>query len=673
MPPKTDNIEALRLKYGIQGGRAAGTPAPAGGSLDAIQDPQERLAELRRQADAIAQQNAPKPPEKKSVGGFIKNIGKSGADLIGGVVNALIHPVKTAGALGNLALGAGQKLVGYEGDASAAVDQVVDFYKTRYGKDIKETLYNDPIGVLADLTTVLGGGGALLRTAGKAGKISELATASGAADKAIRYGSVAEKAAIASDPLRLAAKGASFLSKEVGATEALTKAKTFVSTLFKGADKTDEALRTGKATEVATGLREKINKSALDSGMDAQTQTILRRAKPGEKPAQTAKRLEKEYAKYSKAEELYQKDPSADNALQVVGTEIGEGYKAIIKKQQELGKMIGTARKEATTPVAIKPAQDFIAKELTENGIVVTPRGYKIQKGYSTKLTSREINELLKARKELASLSKNPTAENLSNFKQRIAKDIDFSKPMGKSLPDAERIMRGTYDALAEALNVKGSPDLQGIYAMNKEYERLSKLLDEGEGILGKKTLTGDFKHDAGLAKASIKSLHSGAKKDFLQALGKETGEDYIQKSLTAAQAMKDLGSFQQASLLEELASGIAGKNDQLRLNIGAGGLRPSAIFRAGIDKIAEKGRDVITGTPKERTVRYIQEGAGKVKDRIRNAKTKVTEVPKVETGRLRTVINEALRQAGYTTKPGGSAIRVRNAQILKALGVEEE
>src|SRR5690606_22518004 len=167
---------------------------------------------------------------------------------------------------------------------------------------------------------------------------------------------------------------------------------------------------------------------------------------------------------YSSAEELAQKDPNLDNALQIVGTEIGDGYKAIISKQQELGKMIGQARKEAKTPVNVKPAIDFLDSQLKENGIIQTPRGYRVQKGYTTKLTNREINELVNAKKQISKLVKNPTAENLSNFKNRIAKDIDFSKPMGKSLPDAERIMRGTYDTLAEALNVKDAPDLKGIY-----------------------------------------------------------------------------------------------------------------------------------------------------------------------------------------------------------------
>ena len=660
MDPNTQKVNQLLQKYSA--GNAGKTNAPTvDPELDAI---------FNSVAPAVDKTTTP-APEKKSVGGFIKNVGSSGADLIGGIVDALVHPARTLKGVGTIALGAGQKLVGYDGEAASAVDQIVDFYKTRYGKDIKETLYNDPIGVLADLSTVLGGGAALLKGVGTVSKLSTIGKAAGVSEQALRYGKMLDEAAIATDPLRVAGKGAGIISRETGLTDTAKKAKAFTTSLF---TKTDEpVVRQGTGVTMADGVRKTVKEKITESGIDDQAKTILRRSKPGEKPAQTAKRIENDYVKYSNAEELAQKDPNLDNALQIVGTEIGDGYRSIIKKQQELGNMIGKARREATTPVAIKPAQDFLENELKQNGVIITPRGPKIQKGYTSKLTNREINTLVTARKELLKLTKNPTAENLSNFKNRIAKDIDFSKPMGKSLPDAERIMRGTYDQLAEALNVKEAPDLQGLYAMNKEYERLSKLLDEGEGILGKKTLTGDFKHDAGLAKASIKSLHSGAKKDFLQALGKETGEDYIQKSMIAAQAMKDLGSYQQASLLEELATGIAGKNDQLRLSAGASGLRPSALIRVGLDKVAEKGRDIIAGTPKERTMRYIQEGAGKVKTRVQKASAKAKEaVPtKEEVGRVGRVIKEALRQAGYTTQKGGSQIRVRNAQILEMLGID--
>lgn len=609
--------------------------------------------------DAIFNQVAPTAPkapepieEKKSVGGFIKNVGSSGSDLIGGIINALVHPIDTGRNLGNLALGGGQKLVGYEGNAASKVDQVVQYYKNRYGKDIGSTLYEDPVGVLADLSTLLGGGGALLRGASKVAGVSDVARISGATGNALRYGKLADKAAVATDPLRMAGKAAGFISKETGATDALVKAKQFTAGLFKG----DDAATATRGAEVANkGIRGKLDEMALNAGMDQPTKTILRKPLPGEKPAQTAARLEKEYQKYYKIEENYKLDPRADTALEAVGSEIGNAYKTVIGKQQELGKLIGQARKEATTPVNIKPAQDFINSELKGNGIIITPKGYKIEKGYTTKLTAREISELIKARKELIKLSKNPSAENLSNFKQRIAKDIDFSKPMGKSLPDAERIMRGTYDALAEALNVKGSPDLQGIYALNKEYERLSKLLDEGEGILGKKTLTGDYKHDASIAKASIKSLHAGGKKDFLKALGKEVKDDFIQKAMTAAQAMKDIGNYKQASLLEELAKGLTGANDQLRVIVGARGIQPQAILRQGIDKVVGGVMEKVGGSPKNRTIKYIKEGG---------PKTRTTAKPTPKPS----LIRNALKQFG-----GTSQIRTRNAVLREALGNDYE
>lgn len=643
--------EALKKKYGISGGRVVEPPTSG---IDNITDPQQRLAEFKKQASMTDTVPTAPTTEKKTVGGFAKNVGKSGANLVGGVIKALLNPVDTLKSVGNLGLGTVQKVAGYDGEAADSVDQIVDFYKQRYGKDLKETLYEDPVGVIADLSTILGGGGALLKGVGKIGALAEAPTL---ANNARRLGQIAEKGSIVTDPLRMATKGAGALSKEVGLTDSVSKAKTFTSQLFKNAD--EPAIReTG-------GIKKQIENKIIDSNIDLPTQTILKKRKPGETVQKAAQRLEKDYVKYSQAEELYKaKGPQVDNALQVVGTEIGEGYKSIIGKQQELGTLIGKARKEAKTPVNITPAQDFLAKELKENGVLITPRGPKIQKGYTSKLTSREISTLVNARKELAKLTKNPTAENLSNFKNRIAKDIDFSKPMGKSLPDAERIMRGVYDNLAEALNIKEAPDLQGLYAMNKEYERLSKLLDEGEGILGKKSITGDYKHDAGLAKASIKSLHSGSKKDFLQALSKETGEDYIQKSMVAAQAMKDLGNYQQASLLEELVSGNA--------RVNASDFSPGGVVNKVIDTVREKGTEMIVGTPKERTIKYIKKGADTVKTRMNNAKNKASEIPKKEPNLTQKTIKNLTRQAGYSTSPGGSAIRVRNAQLLKANGEED-
>ncbi len=670
----TTRLNAILAKSAANGG---GISAPVAGVAP---DNQAKLDQIFSQ---VAPQAAPAPapaPEKKSVGGFVKNVVHSGADLLGGIVNALVHPIDTAKNLGGLVLGAGEKLVGYQGDAAAKVDQVVNYYKNRYGKDIGNTLYSDPIGVLADLSTVLGGGGALLKAAGKVAELSDVARASGAANTALRYGSMASKAAEVTDPLRLASKGAGFVSRETGATAAATKAKEFVSNVFTPkAEAATEATAAGTRGAAATpkvpavsttGIRGKLDEMALNSGMDKQTQTILRKPLPGEKPAQTAARLEKDYAKYSKAEEAYKVDPSGDNGLQVVGTEIGNGYKDVIKKQQELGKLIGQARKESTSLVDIKPAVESLQKNIADSGLIKTKKGYKVGPD-GTPLAPHDISMLKTAEADLKKLGKNPTAQAVSNFKTQLSAKVDFAK--GKSAlykpTNAERIIGNIYHELDNGLNVKGKPDLQGIYAMNKEYSRLNNLLEAGDGILGKKTLSGDFTHDAGLAKASIKSLHSGGKKDFLVALGKETGNDYIQKATVAAQAMKDAGNYQQASLLEELANGIAGNNDQLRVSIGKGGIRPQAIVRESVGKVVDTAVGRMTKSPKERTIRYIKEGDAAATKTRGAAKATAAEAAAAKPSRIK----QGLRQLGFSNKPGSSAIRTRNAQVDKALGVGDQ
>ena len=650
-PEATTRVDSLLKKYSAPTGGATGAPS-VDTEMDAI------FNEVAPQA--VRTTTATTVPEKKTVGGFVKNVGTSGADLIGGIVKALVNPVDTAKNVGGLAVGAGQKLVGYDGEQSLKVDALVDYYKQRYGKDLSKTLYEDPVGVLADLSTVLGGGGALLKGVGKIAELSDVAKVSGAAEKATRYGKILDRGATVTDPLAVGVRGAGLVSRETGLSDAATRAKDFTTKLF---DKTEEATTPtvrGQAPK-KKGVREKVEEVALNTGMDKQTQTILRQPLPGEKPAQTAARVQREAEKFYKAQEEHMaKGAEYDNAQQVLGSAIGNGYKQVLAKQQELGDMIGKARKEATTPVNLSAAKEFLDKELKSNGVIITPKGYKIEKGYTTKLTKAEIGELLGARKKLIKTSKNPSAENVSNLKELIAKDIDFGRPLGKTSPGADRIVRGMYDQMAEALNVKEAPDLRGIYAMNKEYERLSKLLEEGEGILGKKSpTTGEFRHDASLAKASVNSLHASNKIDFLKLLGKEVGENYIQQAAIAKQVMQDLGDFKQASLLEELVKG-AGESS-----------RTNSMLREGIDKAVETAVAKVVGEPKERTLRYIKKDAAKTTD----TKTRGTakEVPvKEAVVKNPSKIMQGLRQLGYTTKAGGSKIRTRNAVINEALGLDE-
>jgi hypothetical protein len=135
--------------------------------------------------------NDPKQPS--GIGGvlandleMLKNIPASAGRLVGGVATAVMHPSDTAGVLMDTAAGGLRNMVP-EGlrrfidkantpdmqksseYASNVADKVGQLYKDRYGgaENIRNTYTQDPVGLVADLSTVLGVGGAMLP--GKAG------------------------------------------------------------------------------------------------------------------------------------------------------------------------------------------------------------------------------------------------------------------------------------------------------------------------------------------------------------------------------------------------------------------------------------------------------------------------------------------------------------------------
>lgn len=148
-------------------------------------------------------------PGERSVGGFLGNVVKSGGKMLGGIYEAVTHPLDTATAIVDIGAGALQKALPqpvvdfinkFDTDPEAAkravkvAEAVGGEYANRYGpvEVIKNTLYTDPVGAFADLSTLLSGGGTLLTKAGEAGKAGQVA----------RAGQVASKAGAAINPMR---------------------------------------------------------------------------------------------------------------------------------------------------------------------------------------------------------------------------------------------------------------------------------------------------------------------------------------------------------------------------------------------------------------------------------------------------------------------------------------
>lgn len=191
-----------------------------------------------------AQQNEPPIPQPQSYSDVspppmgwgdvasqaVDNIPASAKQFGQDMMQPIMHPIDTAKAVGNVALGAAQKLIPGEQEAEASADAVGKFFADRYGglENVKRTIANDPVGFMADLSTVLtGGGAAVARAPGVVGKAAN----------------VASKAGAAVDPLTLAGKGVSKVASGLG------KGASEVTGLMSGVGSApvEEAYKAGRA------------------------------------------------------------------------------------------------------------------------------------------------------------------------------------------------------------------------------------------------------------------------------------------------------------------------------------------------------------------------------------------------------------------------------------------
>jgi hypothetical protein len=136
----------------------------------------------------------------------IQHVPESAANLVKDTVQAVVHPIDTATNIGKIGEGVLQKLGIMSGDdAKPYADAVGKFLVDRYGSGeaIKKTIATDPVGMAADIATVLSGGEATLaRAPGVVGKLGEV---SGAVGRAVDPLTLAGKATVGGG--KLAAEG----------------------------------------------------------------------------------------------------------------------------------------------------------------------------------------------------------------------------------------------------------------------------------------------------------------------------------------------------------------------------------------------------------------------------------------------------------------------------------
>lgn len=202
-------------------------------------------------------------------GEALRNLGPSAVNFGQSVVQPFLNPVETLTALRDLGIGVGSKVAGWvveqdpeeKAKREAAANAVGQFLVDRYGSvdAFKKTLAKDPVGAMADLSTVLTGGAAAAgRLPGMAG---QAARAAGAAGRAI-------------DPLmaagRVAGKGGQLAGKAVAGGLGITTGvgTTPIQNAFKaglsGNQAFPEAMRGQRALEETVDMA----KSAV-SGMRA--------------------------------------------------------------------------------------------------------------------------------------------------------------------------------------------------------------------------------------------------------------------------------------------------------------------------------------------------------------------------------------------------------------------
>lgn len=127
---------------------------------------------------------------------FAGNVGtslvKNAGDIFSAAINVLNPNLdeNTIVNIGKLGIDAVKLATGDKDEANRA-KLVVDYYKKRYGEDLGDTLYQDPVGVLLDISTVMGGASTLLKGAGAVSKSTTLAKTAG----------MLEKASVAIDPI----------------------------------------------------------------------------------------------------------------------------------------------------------------------------------------------------------------------------------------------------------------------------------------------------------------------------------------------------------------------------------------------------------------------------------------------------------------------------------------
>jgi hypothetical protein len=430
-------------------------------------------------------------PIRPSLGGFLSNTLSSAANFAGNIGNAIIHPIQTVQNLAEIPIGGLQELGGQQNQNTQTFDNVVNYFKQRYGSvnDLLHTAYTDPVGLAADVSAALGVGAGAAGLAGKAAELSTAADASRAADLAASTGVRTMTGDVASGNGLTRGLGAA-----QGALEAGSALANPLSPIIAGAGKLIG--KTGLVTsEVGSQL----------TGFEPQTiDTII--AHPDQfTPEQIANTSRLAVAK------------DVESALQDREASVAEDSRAY-----------GPVRESPTTfPVA----KNFLEDQLRSQAGVDVKDGEIVAKGSSKIRASKDVAALQnlfdtwKPEFQKGSL----TSEEFLNFRQDLASVAKYDREFTASKP-----VESVAASIRSSFNKTYRPAIPGLDKLDESYStQRAELQILRKGILDK---------DGNLQDSAINKIANatGKGKD-LQLAKLEQISPGITKRIQILKAMEDI------------------------------------------------------------------------------------------------------------------------------------
>lgn len=365
-----------------------------------------------------------------SMMGFAGNVLKSGGRLVRDVGSAILNPIDTAKGIGKAALGAGinaietvagdEQLFDNPLGSEDVASGIADFYVQRYGSldALKKTAYEDPIGLISDVATVVTGAGGAAKGAASLASAGARAATRGAA--AVPLASTAAKVGKAASTVGKFGDDAARLGMQM---EPIVQAGKAVKGVAKGASNVGRFM-----TAQATGL-------APDT-----ISTIAKNPKFGDTSITRAG--------------LGQKVRGAIQGLQDEVSDTGTGYRAFREGKQ-------------TTQLPKTLFRDSLKKQ----GFQLDDKGFVKQSFNGPQLAEGEIAEINRFLQRVDDLGEVVIDNQFLRVREALAKLAKYDRA-NRATNDIETVAKNLYAELNDKArgNLKGLEELDAKFGPQREF-----------------------------------------------------------------------------------------------------------------------------------------------------------------------------------------------------------